>query len=97
MFSLTTSLEPIRKLEGHAAGVNVLKIKEELDFFVTGAWDSELRVWNFKDNDSTLLSGHSRGIGCLDFDAYFCISGSWDKSENLDISCLFDERVTSNV
>lgn len=48
---------------------------------VTGSYDRTIRVWNLQTGETLrVLSGHARGVRCLQFDDSKVISGSMDRT-----------------
>lgn len=76
----------VHVLRGHTEGIMCLAFREKVSHLpypvmVTGSYDRTIRVWNLQTGETLrVLSGHARGVRCLQFDDSKVISGSMDRT-----------------
>ncbi|KAI0336970.1 WD40 repeat-like protein [Trametopsis cervina] len=74
----------VRTLSGHTDGVMCLQFSESLEhpafpILITGSYDRTARVWNLETGrEIHCLTGHTRAVRALQFDACKLITGSMD-------------------
>ncbi|KAI0730379.1 WD40 repeat-like protein [Fomitopsis betulina] len=74
----------VRTLKGHTDGVMCLQFDETLSHpafpvLITGSYDRTARVWNLETGTEVhCLTGHTRAVRALQFDAVKLITGSMD-------------------
>ncbi|KZT66705.1 WD40 repeat-like protein [Daedalea quercina L-15889] len=74
----------VRTLQGHTDGVMCLQFDETLSHpafpvLITGSYDRTARVWNLETGTEVhRLTGHTRAVRALQFDAVKLITGSMD-------------------
>lgn len=74
----------VRTLQGHTDGVMCLQFDETLSHpafpvLITGSYDRTARVWNLETGTEVhCLTGHTRAVRALQFDAVKLITGSMD-------------------
>ncbi|KOS13270.1 wd40 repeat-like protein [Malassezia pachydermatis] len=76
----------VQVLRGHTEGIMCLAFREKLSqlpypVLVTGGYDRTIRVWNLATGETLrVLTGHARGVRCLQFDDVKLITGSMDRT-----------------
>lgn len=76
----------VRTLSGHTDGVMCLQFSETLahpafPILITGSYDHTARVWNLETGrEIHCLTGHTRAVRALQFDAVKLITGSMDQT-----------------
>ncbi|WFC97990.1 hypothetical protein MYAM1_000711 [Malassezia yamatoensis] len=76
----------VRLFQGHTDGIMSLSFRESVSgltypVLVTGSYDRTVKVWNLRTGEILrTLTGHARGVRCLQFDDVKLITGSMDRS-----------------
>lgn len=76
----------VRLLQGHTDGIMSLSFRETVSglpypVLITGSYDRTIKVWNMRTGEVLrTLTGHARGVRCLQFDDVKLITGSMDRS-----------------
>jgi len=76
----------VRQLRGHTDGIMCLAFREKnsqlpYPVLMTGSYDRTIRVWNLATCETLrVLTGHARGVRCLQFDDVKLITGSMDRT-----------------
>lgn len=76
----------VRLFQGHTDGVMCLAFREKVSgmgfpVLITGSYDRTVRVWNVRTGQMLCtLTGHARGVRCLQFDDAKLITGSMDRT-----------------
>ncbi|WFD29626.1 hypothetical protein MSPP1_000636 [Malassezia sp. CBS 17886] len=76
----------VHVLTGHTDGIMCLAFRENASrlpypVLVTGSYDRTVRVWNLATGEELrVLTGHARGVRCLQMDECKLITGSMDRT-----------------
>ena len=55
-----------RTMTGHKSGINTVAITEDNLHIISGAWDKEIKVWDFKSgNEIFTLQGHTDAVSSV--------------------------------
>ncbi len=77
---------PLRTLEGHTSGVEILVFSPDGETLASGSWDKTVRLWRYSDGESLYtLEGHTSSVQALAFspDGELLASGAWDRSARI--------------
>lgn len=76
----------VQVLRGHSETIMCLAFREKVTqlpypVLITGGYDRTIRVWNLATGETLrVLTGHARGVRCLQFDDCKLITGSMDRT-----------------